>query len=281
VSEVERRHIAVNGIHLSALVQGAGANCQQTLVLLHGFTGSAASWIDLLPGLQEPGRRLIALDLPGHGHSDAPAQPARYACERCGADICAALLALGVGAQEAVLLGYSLGGRIALTIACSGFLRALILESASAGIRDPGEREQRRQSDDLLARRIENAGVEAFVTEWERLPLFASQCNLPEAAREALRAQRLRNRASGLANSLRGAGAGVQGPLHTHLPMLDLPVLLLAGALDEKYCRIAREMAASLPRARMEIVPGAGHAIHLEQPAGFAHLVNTFCHAVY
>jgi 2-succinyl-6-hydroxy-2,4-cyclohexadiene-1-carboxylate synthase len=258
----------------------AGADCRQTLVLLHGFTGSAASWIDLLPGLLQPGRRLIALDLPGHGYSDAPAQPARYAIERCSADICAALLALGVGAQEAVLLGYSLGGRIALSIACAGFLRALILESASPGISDPGERAQRRQSDHLLARRIECVGVEAFVTEWERLPLFASQSNLPQAVREALRAQRLRNRAPGLANSLRGAGAGAQQPLHAHLHRLELPVLLLAGAHDEKYCRIAREMAASLPRARLEIVPDAGHAIHLEQPAGFTQLVNTFCHAV-
>lgn len=278
---MERRQIAVNGIQISALLHGATQGAHQTLVLLHGFTGSAQSWTPLFSGLQRPGRRLIALDLPGHGQSDAPAEPGRYAIERCREDICAALVALGVGVREAVLLGYSLGGRIALFTAFSGVLRALILESASPGIADPGECERRRQSDTLLARRIESAGVEAFVDEWEKLPLFASQRNLPERTRAALRVQRLHNRAPGLANSLRGVGAGAQPALHEHLPALDLPVLLLAGELDEKYCQIARGMALSLPQAQLKIVPGSGHTIHLEQPARFTRLVNAFCRAVF
>jgi 2-succinyl-6-hydroxy-2,4-cyclohexadiene-1-carboxylate synthase len=281
VSTVERRHLAVNGLQISALLQDTVQDCQQTLVLLHGFTGSAANWIDLFPALQAPGRRLIALDLPGHGHSAAPADPGRYAIEQSCDDLCAALRALGVGACEAVLLGYSLGGRIALAAACSGFLRALILESASPGIADPAERELRRQSDALLAERIESAGVAAFVHEWEQLPLFASQRTLPEATRVALRTQRLRNRAQGLAQSLRGAGAGVQTALHARLPALDLPVLLLAGERDNKYCRIACEMAALLPQAQLTLVPAAGHAIHLEQPADFCRLVNAFCCTVF
>lgn len=277
MSGAERKRIVVNGLQMSALVQGEARDARQTLVLLHGFTGSAASWIDLWPGLQAPGRRLIAFDLPGHGASDAPADPGRYAIERCSDDLSAALAALGVRTQEAVLLGYSMGGRVALYAACAGFLQALILESASPGIADPAERERRRQSDSLLAGRIERAGVEAFVDEWERLPLFASQCDLPEAARAALRKQRLSNRASGLANSLRGVGAGAQPALHARLPELDLPVLLLAGELDGKYCQIARTMAGSLPRAQLEIVPAAGHALHLEQPASFTRLVDAFC----
>jgi 2-succinyl-6-hydroxy-2,4-cyclohexadiene-1-carboxylate synthase len=278
---VKRRSLAINGLQVSVLLQGEAQDCQQTLVLLHGFTGSAEDWTDLFPALQAPGRRLIALDLLGHGHSDAPADPGCYAIERCCDDLCAALTALGVRAREAVLLGYSMGGRVALATACSGFLRALILESASAGIADPGAREERRQSDNLLAERIESAGIEAFVHEWEQLPLFASQHALPEATRTALRARRLRNRAQGLANSLRGAGAGVQPALHACLPTLNLPVLLLAGELDEKYCQIAREMAVSLSRAQLALVPAAGHAIHLEQSTDFCRLVNAFCCAVY
>lgn len=278
---VERRYLVINGLQISVLLQDAAGSCQQTLVLLHGFTGSAANWIDLFPALQAPGRRLIAFDLPGHGHSEAPADLARFAIERSGDDLCAALRALGVGAHEAVLLGYSMGGRLALATACTGFLRALILESASPGIADPAEREQRRQSDIQLAERIERIGIAAFVQEWEQLPLFASQRSLPEATRTALRTQRLQNRASALANSLRGAGTGVQPTLHAHLSALDLPVLLLAGEYDEKYCQIAREMAARLPQAQLALVPAAGHTIHLEQPADFCRLVNGFCGVVF
>lgn len=278
---MERRCIGVNGVQMGVILHGATREARQTLVLLHGFTGGATGWTSLFPGLEISERRLIALDMLGHGRSDAPAEPARYAIERCRDDILAALASLGVVAREAVLLGYSMGGRIALYTAFSGFFRALILESASSGIVDLAERERRRQSDNMLARRIEDRGVEAFVDEWEQQPLFASQHNLPAEVRAALHRQRLNNRAIGLANSLRGVGTGVQPALHEQLHALNLPVLLLAGELDEKYCRIARQMAASLPRAQVEIVPAAGHAVHLEQPVDFARLVNEFCRAVY
>ncbi len=268
-------------MQIGALLHGVMQEARQTLVLLHGFTGSAAGWVSLFPRLEAPERRLIALDMPGHGQSDAPAEPARYAIERCREDILAALASLGVETNEAVLLGYSMGGRIALYTSFSGFFRALILESASPGIAEPVERERRRQSDNALAQHIEEVGVQAFVDEWEQLPLFASQRALPAQARAALRSQRLNNRAVGLANSLRGVGTGVQPALHAQLYMLNLPVLLLSGELDEKYGRIARQMAVSLPMARVEVVPAAGHAVHLEQPTRFARLVNKFCCAVY
>jgi 2-succinyl-6-hydroxy-2,4-cyclohexadiene-1-carboxylate synthase len=253
---------------------------RQTLVLLHGFTGSAASWSALLPLLAVPGRRIIALDLLGHGHADAPADPTRYGIVCCQADILATLNSLGVQSREAMLLGYSMGGRIALYTAFSGFFRALILESASPGLATEAEREQRRQSDNALAARIESVGVEAFIDYWEKLPLFASQNNLPAETRAALRTQRLDNRASGLANSLRGVGTGAQPALHERLPTLDLPTLLLAGELDAKFCQIADQMARSIPQASLHLVPGSGHAIHLEQPALFAGLVNEFCGAL-
>ena len=277
---MESQRLAVNGTHVGVVRHGQPANRRQTLVLLHGFTGSAAGWSDLLLRLEAPGRWLIALDMPGHGESDAPADPALYTMERTQATILAALKALGVEPREAILLGYSMGGRIALYTAFSGFFRALILESASPGLADPAEREQRRRSDNALAARIEREGVKAFVSDWEKLPLFASQGNLPPETRKALRAQRLNNRATGLANSLRGCGTGVQPALHERLKALDLPVLLLAGELDSKFCQIAGQMARSIPQASLQIVPGAGHTIHLEQAEIFAARVNEFCHAL-
>jgi 2-succinyl-6-hydroxy-2,4-cyclohexadiene-1-carboxylate synthase len=273
--------VQVNGMRLGIEQRGAGRDKSApysgpTLVMLHGFTGSATGWGSHLDTLAAYGLRVIALDLPGHGQSDAPDDPRRYAIEYCQQDILAALHELGVSQGEAILLGYSMGGRIALYSAFSGFFRALILESASPGLEDPAEREQRRISDEALAASIEREGVQAFVDRWEKLPLFASQSTLPPEAREAIRRQRLHNRASGLAQSLRGAGTGVQPPLHARLPTLRMPALLIAGELDTKFTAIARSMARALPQSQLCIVPGAGHAVHLERPEEFDSLVGNF-----
>ena len=267
-----RMFVRVNGIRLG-IEERAGASKGgtdgPTLVMLHGFTGSASGWGSHLDAFAAAGLRVIALDLHGHGMSDAPADPRRYAMECCQQDILAALHELGVRRGEALLLGYSMGGRIALYTAFSGFFRALILESASPGLEDPAEREQRRDSDEALAASIERDGVQAFVERWEKLPLFASQSQLPPTVQAALRQQRLQNRANGLAQSLRGVGTGAQPALHAQLPTLGIPVLLIAGELDTKFTTIALAMARLLPQAQVCIVPEAGHAVHLEQPEKF------------
>jgi 2-succinyl-6-hydroxy-2,4-cyclohexadiene-1-carboxylate synthase len=268
--------VEVNGVRLGVEMRGEARENNAALVMLHGFTGSAAGWGSHLDTLAAYGLRVIALDLPGHGQSDAPADPQRYAIEYCQQDILAALQELGVSQGQAVLLGYSMGGRIALYTAFSGFFRALILESASPGLEDPAEREQRRSSDEALAASIERDGVQAFIDRWEKLPLFASQSALPPESREALRRQRLNNRANGLAQSLRGVGTGVQPSLYARLPTLHIPVLLIAGELDTKFTSIARSMSQALPQSQLRIVPGAGHMIHLDQPEKFDSLVGDF-----
>jgi len=190
------------------------------------------------------------------------------------------LQVLGIERGEAILLGYSMGGRIALYSAFSGYFRALILESASPGLATPAERQQRQASDEALATRIEQDGIEAFIDYWEKIPLFASQQQLSTEQCQELRAQRLNNRALGLANSLRGVGTGVQPELYTRLPTLDLPVLLLAGVQDRKFSTIAQRMASQLPQAKLQIIPSAGHTIHLEQPQAFVASVCEFCASV-
>jgi pimeloyl-ACP methyl ester carboxylesterase len=140
-----------------------------------------------------------------------------------------------------------------------------VLISATAGIDAPAEREARRAADDALAARIEAEGTEAFLDYWLAQPLFNT---LPpgSAGREA----RLANTPEGLASSLRLAGTGSQEPLWDRLVELReraLPVLAVAGALDTKYSEQAARVAAAIgPSARVLIVPGAGHACHLEQP---------------
>ncbi len=270
-------HVHVNGVQLGVELREADVENAPTLVLLHGFTGSAAGWGSHLDTLAAYGLRVIALDMLGHGQSDAPEDAQRYAMEHCQCDILAALKVLGVHKGEAVLLGYSMGGRIALYMAFSGFFRALILESASPGLADPNERVQRRRNDEVLAASIERDGIEAFVKRWEQLPLFASQARLPQKVREELRIQRLRNDAKGLVRSLRGVGTGVQPALHNQLPKLHLSVLLIAGELDRNFCALAQQMAQSLPQTQLCIVPDTGHTVHLEQPEVFDAVVKDFC----
>ncbi len=270
------KFVRVNGVRLGIEQRGETKNSNQTLVLLHGFTGSAAGWGQLMDILADYGLRIIAIDLPGHGQSDAPDDAKRYSIEYCQKDILAALQELGVHKGQANILGYSMGGRIALYTALSGYFRALILESASPGLEDPAEREERRTSDEALAASIEHEGVPAFIERWERLPLFASQRTLPFECREALHRQRLQNNATGLAQSLRGVGTGVQPSLYAQLPTLHIPVLLIAGELDTKFTTIAKHMAQALPQSQLHIIPAAGHTVHLEQPQLFTSLVGDF-----
>jgi 2-succinyl-6-hydroxy-2,4-cyclohexadiene-1-carboxylate synthase len=263
--------VVVNDVHLNVETAGSEA----PLALLHGFTGCAANLKSHI-AVFEKRFRTVAIDLLGHGESDAPADPVRYRMERCVEDLISVFDQLGF--ERANLLGYSMGGRVALHVASAHpeRIRALVLESASPGLADPAERAARVASDEALAESIERDGLEAFVARWEQLPLFASQSRLPESVRAEQRAQRLRNNPRGLANSLRGLGTGAQTPLWDRLRDVRTPTLLIAGSLDHKFTAIAHSMADALPNARLALVPDAGHTVHLEQPEMFDKLVLEF-----
>jgi 2-succinyl-6-hydroxy-2,4-cyclohexadiene-1-carboxylate synthase len=269
---------AVHGIQLEVSIAGRGPS----LLALHGFTGTARTWIRLADDLGGE-RRVIAPDLLGHGRSSAPSDPSRYALEHQADDLAALLAA--IDALPADVVGYSMGARLALVLALRhpDAVSALLLESPSAGIADDRERAQRRAADEALATLLDHDGLGAFVEAWEAQPLLASQAALPEDARTALRAERLAHDPRGLAASLRGAGQGVMAPLGDRLPAIACPALVIAGALDPAGLARARVVAAGLPGGHLEIVRGAGHTPHLEQPKAFialarAHLAATTSH---
>ena len=275
MSPVER-FVQAEDVRLFARLAGEARAERPDVVLLHGFTGSGLGMATLADALGDAGRR-IALDLVGHGQSDAPHDVAAYGMPRCTAQLAAALEALD--ALPCHLVGYSMGGRAALAFAVAHpqHVASLTLVGASAGIADPDEREARRRDDEALAARIVREGVPAFVEHWMGLPLFASQVRrLSPQALDAARRERLASRAHGLAHSLRGMGSGAQPPLHDALPGLHLPVLLLVGEEDAKFRTIAAGLADALPDARVEVVPDAGHAAHLENPAATADAVRRF-----
>ncbi len=263
--------LRTRGVWLHVETAGSGP----PLVLLHGFTGSGATWAVQIPAFAAR-YSTVAIDLLGHGRSDAPADPERYRIEQAAEDILGVLDHLAVA--RAAVLGYSMGGRLALflTTAAPERLRALILESASPGLGDAAARKARMIQDAALAESIEQEGVAVFVDRWERHPMFAGQTGLSEADRAAQRAQRLAQSPRGLANSLRGMGQGAQPPLADRLPSVSAPTLLIAGARDAAYCAVAREMHGQIPNARLAIVENAGHTVHLEQPEAFQRAVLEF-----
>ncbi len=246
------------------------------VVLLHGFTGSKESWLELREALSDS-RRVVSIDLPGHGGTQAGSEAENYSMGRAVAMV-KALMADCLDAPRFSLVGYSMGGRLALAIALDhgSSVEKLVLESASPGIADGAERARRRQSDEELAAFVESEGIEAFVNRWERLPLFDSLAALSPDKRYHMRRVRLRCAPSGLALSLRAMGTGVQPWLGDRLSELAMPTLLVAGALDGKFTRIAREMASLIPHARLGIIEAAGHAPHLEQSGRFNRVVAEF-----
>jgi 2-succinyl-6-hydroxy-2,4-cyclohexadiene-1-carboxylate synthase len=180
--------------------------------------------------------------------------------------------------ERAHLIGYSLGGRVALHVALRhpARVRRLVLESTSPGIADADERAARTAADAALADAIERDGVPAFVDRWMAQPLFRTQARLDGDVRARERARRLACSAEGLAAALRTMGVATQGDLSARLADLVAPVLLVAGAGDDRYRAHAAAMAARLPDARVVVVPDAGHTVHLERPAAWLATVVGF-----
>ncbi len=249
------------------------------LLLLHGFSGDTSTWgpfVTAWAALGRSDRAVWAVDLAGHGRSPTPASDEGYTVPAQAAGVASALRRLG--AASAVWLGYSMGGRVALTAAAQAdpMVTGLILVGASPGIDDSGQRAERAAADHALADSIERDGLAAFVARWEALPLFAGQARLgPEHAAQ-MRAQRMANDPAALAASLRKAGQGVMPPLGDALDLLRPPCLLVAGAEDERYVRLHAAMAARIPDAEHRTVPDAGHAVQLEAPTALARHVRAW-----
>ncbi len=242
------------------------------VMMLHGYTGTGRSMGALSRAL-ECGHETLLPDLPGHGRSAAAGGGGfEEAVDQLVATLHAA------GHRRAHWLGYSMGARLALGCALRhpDCVQALVLIGGRAGIEDAHERAARRAADEALAQRVESIGVEAFLEEWLAQPMFATLARRGPAFMATERRARLAHEAHGLAASLRALGPGAQPPLFAELPKLQVPVLLIAGALDERFVAIARDLASRLPRAELCVIEDAGHAVHLEQPESVRRVVRDF-----
>ncbi|MDE3064213.1 MAG: alpha/beta fold hydrolase [Acidobacteriota bacterium] len=243
---------------LSVTRRGEG----RPFVWLHGFTQTRDSAQQFRTILAES-LELRTLDLPGHGTAARTSASLEESAD---------LVADAIGDEPVDVGGYSLGGRVALHLALAHprVVRRLVLVGATRGIPDEAGRAERRASDEALAERLLATGVERFLDEWLAGPLFASLA--PDARERAARS----TDADGLASSLRRAGTGTQSWLGERLATVRAPVLAIAGEHDAKFSLEARAIADAVVDGTVFLVPGAGHAAHLEQPAVTARRVVEF-----
>lgn len=187
----------------------------------------------------------------------------------------AGLDAIERAGRGGVVVGYSMGGRLALRAVLRNprRYRALVLLGATPGIAEDGQRRSRKAADDELADWMERSPIQAVVNHWEMQPVFATQS--PDLV-ERQRRGRLSHDPSQLAAMLRATGQGVLAPVWGELHKLALPVLAVAGELDDRYAQIAERMAREIPLGQAAIVPQAGHAAHLEEPDAFSDLLLDF-----
>jgi len=230
------------------------------VVLVHGFTQTGRSWARVSADLARD-HEVVTVDAPGHGGSTGVA-----------ADLLSGAGLLGEAGGEAVYVGYSMGGRLALHLALArpDLVDGLVLLGATAGIEAEEERRTRRTADEALAADLERGGLDVFLGRWLAQPLFAS---LPSDAADL--DDRRRNTVAGLASSLRLTGTGTQEPLWDRLGMLTMPVLVLAGERDERFAGLGRRIAQTIgTNATFAVVPHAGHAAHLEEPEAFLRVLR-------
>ena len=233
---------------------GAPAQAPNTL-LLHGFTGTGADW-DLWP---DDAPAALAPDLPGHGSSPDPAGD-------FAAEIRRLLDALPASVER--LVGYSLGGRIALCLLAAAPERfsAAAIVSAHPGLFNPAQRNGRRALDQRWIALLHEQGIRAFVAAWESQALFATQAGLPPAVLAAQRRRRLAQRPDGLAGSLACFGLARMPDTWGALARWPGRLSWLAGASDDKFVAIAKRVGRERPATDLRLVPDAGHNLLLEAP---------------
>jgi 2-succinyl-6-hydroxy-2,4-cyclohexadiene-1-carboxylate synthase len=232
-------------------------------VLLHGFTGSPDGFRELGDRLA-PRATLYTPALNGHDGTAGRKDVTGFDTEvdRLGE------LIQKSGLRGAHLVGYSLGARVGLGLLLrhTELFEAATLVGVHPGLDGERERAERVAGDEHWCELIEARGIEAFVDAWQAQPLFASQLGLPIRVLAEQRRQRLAHNPRGLVHSLKTVGLGRMPCYRRRMAEIDLPVTLVAGELDQKFTKLANELAELWPSAEVELVTGAGHNVLLEQP---------------
>lgn len=268
--------IELLGIEWHAEIQGDAtgeARSVEPVLFLHGFSQDSRTWHPLLEHFPT-GITSVLVDLPGHGSSDKPRDTDAYRAERLAESLEALRVALGHERWHVV--GYSMGGRVALayTVRHPQRVASLVLESASFGPRDAEARAQALRADEALAQRLRGSSADEFATWWAMTPVLASQADLPEAVKAVEADMRAANDPHVLAHVVLGAGQGQMQDLFDTAGTLPMPLMYIVGSEDAKYSALAQDAhdAWGLDVRRLQ----TGHNVHLEQPRDYAALLLRF-----
>ena len=243
------------------------------LVMLHGFMGSGRSFrfnIPLMKSYCNP----ITIDLLGYGQSDGAQYLDRLNLKYQLSDL--QLILKNIPAEKPYVLGYSMGGRLALryALAYPASISGLVLESTNYGMENQNKIKQRKQLDEKRATAIEQ-DFKSFLNRWEKLPLFRNEA-LPNKQKNHYAAIQRKQNPRQMANSLRGFGTAQMPSAKNKLDRLEPRVLLLAGEHDEKYTNIMEEMHQLIPENTYAIIKGAGHRVHLDKPNLHSKTIKKF-----
>lgn len=251
-----------------------GSPTHPAVVFLHGFMGRGDDWHEITEKLSDK-YYCICPDLPGHGKNvnrpiDAPLNFENVSKELIG-------LLDELRLEKVNLVGYSMGGRIALYTACHypERINTLTIESANPGIQDEDARKQRANLDKERAEKIKANGIETFVEKWYQAPLFASLHDHPILL-DKVKTARMQNDPVWMAKVIAEMSPGRQTPLWDKLSQLTMPVMLLSGNLDGKYIGIMHKLSENIDGARVETIPNVGHNAHLEAQDQFTTTLETF-----
>ncbi|WP_309398783.1 alpha/beta fold hydrolase [Cerasicoccus maritimus] len=250
---------------------------QSPLLALHGFTGDAEDFA-WLAGQSREKLDWWALNLPGHGNALVADPDALVLDDFLDEVESARRRIVAETGRTPILLGYSMGGRVALHAVARNpsKWRALVTVGATPGIADPTRRLDRLMMDEDLAHRMREQTVDEFLQAWQSMPIIQSQDNIRPEILEPLRERRRRNDPVQLAGALLAMSTGRIPSLWDYLVDLDLPCLITTGAFDHKFCDIAHSMEPRLPYPSMAVVPKVGHCAHLEAPEQFLRVLLSF-----
>ncbi len=268
--------IANSGVEINVICSHNYVPSNKTPILfLHGFTGKAEDWNFITNQLNDK-YFPIAIDLPGHGETKTTINLNFYSTDSYVQIVNSVYSYFNI--TQAIIVGYSMGGRTALSFASenSNKIIALILESSTAGIENEVERISRIKTDSEIADKIVSDGIDAFVEYWLGLPFFKSLKSLDKREYSKIIEQKKRNSTEGLANSLKEFSTGKMPSLWNKLDTFFFPTLLIAGSLDRKYVRINKQMNQAIKNSELKIITNCGHNTHLENPKEFIILVNDF-----
>jgi pimeloyl-ACP methyl ester carboxylesterase len=258
---------AGDGIALYVERHGARKPGAYTILFSCPYSTTHANWLGQVEPMVAAGHSVLLWDFRGHGRSGVPSSEAGYSLDHVLDDM-GRVLDWGAPDEAVVLAGLSFGGLASLHFAHRHPTRvaALVLANSGPGFKNPEAAADWKARSVRTADFIEARGFEAFVTGKAAPTCIGRQPELPvaKAAAEAIKAQD----PAGVANFGRYV-AGLAPSIIDELAEIEIPALVAVGGEDHAYQRAAEVMASKLPRARYEVVEGAGHIVNIEAAAEF------------